>query len=88
MVHTTLLKPIRRRDKPQDMDEDEEEIWEVEEIVNSRKVKGVVQYRVRWSGCTELEDTWETFDHLDNCPEKLTEFRVKFPRKPRDEREV
>ena len=88
VVHTTLLKPFRRRDEPQDMDQDEEEIWEVKEIVNSRRVKGVVQYRVRWTGCTELEDTWQTFEHLDNCPEKLQEFRQKFPRKPRDEQDV
>ena len=53
VVHTTLLNPFRRRDKPQDMSEDEEEIWEVEEIVNSRRVKGVLQYRGRWTGCTE-----------------------------------
>ena len=57
VVYTTLHKLFRRRDEVQDMEVDDEEIWEVEEIVNSRKVKGVVQYRVRWSGCTELEDT-------------------------------
>ena len=39
IVHTTLLKPFRRRDEAQDMDEDEEEVWEVEEIYNSRTVK-------------------------------------------------
>ena len=88
VVHTTLLKPFRRRDEPQDMEEDEEEIWEVEEIVNSRRVKGVVQYRVRWTGCTALEDTREMFAHLDNCPEKLQEFRQKFLKKPRDEKHV
>ena len=70
------------------MNEDKEEIWEVKEIVNSRRVKGVVQYQVRWTGCTELEDTWETFAHLDNCREKLQEFRQKFLRKPQDERDV
>ena len=70
------------------MDEDEEEVWEVEEIVNSRRVKGVLQYRVCWVGCTEFEDIWEKFDHLDNCPEKLTEFHHRFPRKSRDERDV
>ena len=70
------------------MDEDDAEVWEVEEIVNSRTVKGVVQYRVRWAGCTKFKDTWETIDHLDNCADKLQEFRQKFPRKPRDEREV
>ena len=47
VVHTTLLKAFRRRDEPQDMDENEAEVWEVEEIVNSRTVKGVVQYLVR-----------------------------------------
>ena len=88
VLHTTLLKPFRRRDEPQDMDEDDEEIWEVEEIVNSRKVKGVVQYRVRWTGCIELEDTWETCEHLDHCPEKLQELRQKLLRKLRDERDV
>ena len=88
VVHTTLLKPFRRRDEPQDMDEDAEEIWEVAEIVNSRRVKGVVQYLVQWTGCTELEDTWETFEHLVNCAEKLQEFRQKLSEKPRDERDV
>ena len=70
------------------MEEDNEVVWEVEEIINSRRLKGEVQYRVRWAGCSELEDTWETIDHLDNCSEKLAEFRRKFPRKPRDERDV
>ena len=44
VVHTTLLKSFRGQDKPQDMDEDMEEIWEVVEILNSERVKGVVQY--------------------------------------------
>ena len=42
VVYTTVLKAFRRRDKPQDMDKDKEKTWKVEEIVNSRKVKGVV----------------------------------------------
>ena len=70
------------------MNEDEDEIWEVVEIVNSRRVIGVVQYQVWWTGCTELEDTWETFHHLDNSLEMLQEFQQKFPRKPQDERHV
>ena len=69
------------------MHEDKEEIWQVEEIIKSR-VKGVVQSQVRWTGCTELEDIWETFEHLANCPKKLQDLRQKFPRKPRDERDV
>ena len=42
VVHTRLLKPFRRRDEPPDMDEDEAEVWEVAEIVNSRTGKGVI----------------------------------------------
>ena len=57
VVYSTLLKPFRKRNEHQDMNEDEEEIWEVEEIVNFKRVKEVVQYRVCWIGCTELEDT-------------------------------
>ena len=62
------------------MDKDEEEIWEVEKIVNLKTGKGDVQYLVRCTGCTELEDTWQTFDQLDDCPEKLPEFGQKFHR--------
>ena len=88
VVHNTLLKPFRRRDETQDMDQDEAEVREVEEIVNSRALKGVVQYRVRWAGCTEFEDTWETIDYLHNCTDKLKELRQKFHRKLPDQREV
>ena len=70
------------------MDQDEAEVWEVEEIVNSRILKGVVLYRVRWAGCTDFEDTWEIINHVDNRPDKLNELRQEFRRKPRDEREV
>ena len=70
------------------MDNDKKEIWKVKERSNSRIVKGVVQYQVWWRGCTELEDTWETFDHLNNCLKKLHEFQLKFLRKSQDERDV
>ena len=70
------------------MDEDEEEIWEVEEIVNSRRVKEVVQCRVQWTAYTELEGTWEMFQPLDNYPKKLQEFQQRFPRTPQDEKDV
>ena len=73
LVHTTLLQAARRGYEPQDIDAEEEKTWEVEKLVNSSRVKGVVQYQVQWTGCKELEDTCETFDHLYNCTEKLHE---------------
>ena len=88
VLHTTLLKPFRRRDEPQNNNKEKAEVWQVEEIVNSRKLKIVVPYRVRWPGCTEFEDTWETIDTLYDCLDKLKEFPQKFFWKPLDEREV
>jgi hypothetical protein len=84
-----LFKLFRIRADPLDMDEDEDnEIYEVEKILNSRKYVRVVKYRIQWKGYDELGDTWEEFEGLDNCPEKLKKYREKFPNKPRDERDV
>ena len=88
VVHTRLLTSFRRCDEPQDMDEGEAEVQEVEEIVNFSIVKGVVQYWVRWAGYTEYEYTWETIGHLYKCADKLLDFPQKFPRNLRDDREV
>ena len=68
VVHITLRKSFNRRNKPQDMDEDELDVYKVEFIIDSRKNRGVVKYRVRWVGYTKFEDTWETLNMLDNCP--------------------
>ena len=88
VVHTTLLKPFCRRDKAQDMEEDEEDVYEVESIIAWRKNRGVVKYRVRRVGYTEFKDTWETFDKLENCALMAQEFREKYPNKAQDEFEV
>jgi len=86
VVHTTLLKLFRTRDDAQEMDKDvDNEIYKIETILNSRKYAGVVKYRIRWKGYDELGDTSEEFERLDNCPEKLKEYRDKFPNKLRDE---
>ena len=39
VVHTTLLKPFKRRDEPQHMHDDEEEIEDVEEILTQEESK-------------------------------------------------
>ena len=88
VVHTTLLKPLRLRDKQQDMEEDEEDVFEVESIVDSRRYRGVVKYRVRWVRYTKFEDISEILNSLDNCPLKLQKFRERFPNKPHDPKSV
>src|SRR5690606_27341880 len=53
---------------------------EVEAIVDSRIFRKKLQYRVQWKGYNEL--TWEPHNHVDNCPELVQDFHVKYPSKP------
>ncbi|KAM4044271.1 M-phase phosphoprotein 8 isoform 2-T2 [Anomaloglossus baeobatrachus] len=57
--------------------EDEEDVFEVESILDSKLEGGEVLYRVRWKGYDSDGDTWEPEAHLDDCKEVLLEFRRK-----------
>jgi len=48
--------------------------WEVEKILNKKKIKGVEKYLVRWKGFTAEEDTWEKLENLKNAEEALEKF--------------
>ena len=49
------------------------EEFEVEKIIDKRVQKGQEQFRVRWKGFEEKDDTWEPRKNL-NCPEKVQVF--------------
>ena len=51
------------------------EEWEVEKILNKRKIRGVEKYLVRWKGFTAEGDTWERKEDLKNAGETLEEFK-------------
>eukprot|EP00079_Xenopus_tropicalis_P033456 XP_017947227.1 PREDICTED: M-phase phosphoprotein 8 isoform X3 [Xenopus tropicalis] len=57
--------------------EDEDDVFEVESILDSKIEGGEVLYRVRWKGYDSEGDTWEPEAHLDDCKEVLLEFRRK-----------
>ena len=46
--------------------------YEVEEILDTKSLRGRVQYLVRWTGYND--PTWEYKENLDNCEELLEEF--------------
>ena len=48
--------------------------WEVEKILNKRKIRGVDKYLVQWKGFTAEYDTWEKRENLGNTGEVLEEF--------------
>ena len=50
------------------------EEWEVEKILNKRKIRGVEKYLVQWKGFTAERYTWERIENLKNAEEAIKEF--------------
>ena len=55
------------------MDEDGN-VYLVEKIIDKRKHKGKVQYKVKWEGYAVEQATWEPLEHLGNVKEMVREF--------------
>jgi Chromo (CHRromatin Organisation MOdifier) domain len=70
VFHISLLKPTKNEPTKENMELEE---FEVEKLIDKRIQKGQTQYRVRWKGFDEKDDTWEPRKNL-NCPEKVQEF--------------
>ncbi|XP_029935966.1 M-phase phosphoprotein 8 isoform X4 [Myripristis murdjan] len=64
------------RTEHQDSEQDEEEdVYEVERIIDMRVEEGEVLYRVRWKNYCSDDDTWEPEAHLEDCREVLLSFK-------------
>ena len=50
------------------------EEWEVEKILNKKKIRGVEKYLIWWKGFTAEGDTWERRQNLKNAEELNKEF--------------
>ena len=75
----------QRKEMPQPVVIKGEEEWEVEKIMNKRKVRGKEKYLVRWKGCTAEEDTWESRENLRNAMELVEEFEKEYRREEEEE---
>jgi len=58
--------------KPIEVERVEE--WEVEKVLNKKKIRGVEKYLIRWKGFTAEGDTWERKENLKNVEELIKEF--------------
>ena len=58
--------------KPVEVEEVEE--WEVEKVLNKKKIRGVEKYLIRRKGFTAEGDTWERRENLKNAEELIEEF--------------
>ena len=50
------------------------EEWEVEKILNKKKIRGVEKYLIRWKGFMAEGDTWEKKENLKNAEKMIKEF--------------
>jgi hypothetical protein len=49
-------------------------------IVDSRRFRKQLQYRVKWKGYQEW--TWEPHAHVAHCQDLVAEFHARYPDKP------
>jgi hypothetical protein len=90
VFHVSLLYPHPTNDfnrrpipPPPVVTPEGEEEYEVERIINSRKVGRKVEFRVRWKGYRLEEDTWEPRENLSNAQDALRDFLKEHPDAPR-----
>ena len=85
VFHISLLElaPPDARPAIQQEAEDEEEEWDVEEILDSRIVDGELQYLIKWLDFGPEDNSWEPLENL-NCLEKLEEFHRRHPDRLRE----
>ena len=94
VFHVSLLEPYHHRAGGKDAHEfmqapdliDDDEQWEVEEIVDRTKVRGDgIWYQVKWAGWGEEYNQWLPEGELDNAADLRDEFdeKVKAPKRRR-----
>lgn len=49
------------------------QIFQVEKIVDSKRIKGKLHYLIRWKGYSADNDTWEPENTL-SCPELINKY--------------
>jgi len=59
-----------------------EEEWEVEQILDAKKVRNVLKFKVSWRGYPP-DPTWYNADGFGNSPDLVQQFYDKYPGKPR-----
>ena len=62
-----------------------QEEWEVEKIINKRKVQGRDKYLVQWKRYMAKKDTWKSRENLKNAMKLVEEFKKEYHREEEEE---
>jgi hypothetical protein len=86
--HVSLLEPYHRRSGEEPVNElppepiENEPEWEVEAILDDRRVGRGEQFRVRWKDYGPEDDTWEPARNLRNAGEMLQAYKEQRSQRP------
>jgi len=70
----------QKKEQPAPVIIEGEKEWEVERILNKRRVREKDKYLVRWKGFTAESNTWEGKENLKNAQEVIEEFEKEYRR--------
>ncbi|MBW0571545.1 hypothetical protein O181_111260, partial [Austropuccinia psidii MF-1] len=91
VFHVSLLEPVMQSSIPNGNQfpqppilAEEQEEWEVAQVLNSKLKRGKLWYLVEWKGFSEdpKRTTWEPASNLRNSPEPVKNFHSLNPDKP------
>lgn len=90
VFHVNLLRKFSKSEiKGQTEDElppieiEGREEFEVEEVLNKRKLRKKTEYLVSWKGYGPNHDSWEPEENLSNAKEMVKDFNDKYPQAER-----
>ena len=63
---------------------EEEEEYEVGQVLDSGRVRGKLHFLVRWKGFSPSEDSWEPAELLEHTQEEVSTFYRRHPEAIRD----
>ncbi|MBW0495175.1 hypothetical protein O181_034890 [Austropuccinia psidii MF-1] len=91
VFHISLLEPVktskipnRHQEPPPPITIEEEEEWEVSQVLDSKLKRRKLWYLVEWKGFSQDPErsTWEPAENLKNCPDLVKDFHSLYPDKP------